>query len=104
MDISVIYESRDFWGQTIQKDEEKPHAGKDDIQKAFRFLKGNHDTALHIAGYIGDESLSIFWDSFSDKENEIVTVRIYESWNNFDELKMSFEKAKRFVKVRVGLF
>lgn len=65
------------------------YPGKEDIKKAFAYLKRNHDAAIHSENY------SFYYDNFSDFENGIITVVCYKGMNNKDITRMASDKAKK---------
>lgn len=96
MTIKVIYNSKDFFGQYDFREETKEFANMDDLKKAFRAMKKDKDFAVHV------DNRSLVWDSYSDFENGIVTVREYAAWNNYDKIKMSWEKMKKYITQEVS--
>lgn len=91
MTIKVIYNSKDFFGQYDFREETKDAASVDDLKKALRAMKKDRDFAIHV------DNKSIIWDSYSDFENDIVKIRKYAAWNSCDEIKMSWEKMKKYI-------
>ena len=91
MKLKVYYSGKDFFGRWDSMREASVDSGTvDDLKTAFRQLKKDNNCAIHI-----DERLSIFYASFTEFENEVVTVRTFAAWNAYDEEKMSYSKAKK---------
>lgn len=97
MTIKVIYSGKDFWGQRTFNEETNDYATADDLKKAFRAMSRDKEFAIHI-----NSNFSITWDSYSDFENRVVLIRRYESWNSYDEIKMSWEKMKKYITQEVS--
>lgn len=91
MTIKVVYTGRDFWNSYTFCEDTKEAATVDDLKKAFRAMRKSHDFAVHV------NNTSIVWDSLTDFENGIVTVRTYKAWNNCDVNKMAWEKMKTYI-------
>lgn len=93
MKLKVYYSGKDFFGRWDSMREASVDSGSVDYLKtAFRQLRKDNNCAIHI-----DERLSIFYASFTDFENEIVTVRTFAAWNSYDEDKMSYTKTKKII-------
>ena len=92
MTIKVIYSGKDFWGQRTFNEETNDYATTDDLKKAFRAMSRDKEFAIHI-----NSNFSITWNSYSDFENRVVLIRRYETWNSYDEIKMSWEKMKKYI-------
>ena len=97
MTIKVIYSGKDFWGQRTFNEETNDYATADDLKKAFRAMSRDREFAIHV-----NSNFSITWDSYSDFENRVVLIRRYESWNSYDEIKMSWEKMKKYITQEVS--
>ena len=96
MTIKVIYSGKDFWGQRTFNEETNDYATTDDLKKAFRAMSRDKEFAIHI-----NSNFSITWNSYSDFENRVVLIRRYETWNSYDEIKMSWEKMKKYITQEV---
>lgn len=90
MDIKMIYNARDFFG-LYQMTEARATLTDANVKKAFSHLAKHHDCAVHI------DHLSFFWNTMADHENGIMTVRHYTNWNNYSEIKKSFDQVKKIV-------
>ena len=97
MTIKVIYSGKDFWGQRTFNEETNDYATADDLKKAFRAMSRDREFAIHV-----NSNFSITWGSYSDFENRVVLIRRYESWNSYDEIKMSWEKMKKYITQEVS--
>ena len=97
MTIKVIYNMKNFFGQYDLREETKRGADTDDLKKAFRAMGKDREFAIHL-----NDNLSIVWDNWSDFENRIVKIRKYAAWNSYDEIKMSWEKMKKYITQEVS--
>lgn len=63
-------------------------------------LKKNYNGGLHISD--GNGSLSVFYDSYSEWENDIITVRMQSVKGNHEtDNKMSLAKCKRLIRKNI---
>ena len=58
------------------------------MRKVFAYFSKTHDSSIQI------DSMVIYWDSLTEYENRVVTVRNYDG-RNYDETKKSFDNAKK---------
>ena len=90
--LTIKYNRKDFFGNRIYTEDTKENFTKTDMTKAFLFLSKNNDAAVQI------DSMVIYWDSISDFEKKMVSVRIYDGKNYtagktpFDVIKKNFYK------------
>ena len=89
MTIKIIYNEKDFFNNSVQMEAECFFPEKEDIKKAFAYLKRNYDAAIHSGDY------SFYYDDFSDFENGIITVVYYKEMYNKDITRMASDKAKK---------
>lgn len=88
--LTIKYNRKDFFGNRIYTEDTKENFTKTDMTKAFLFLSKNNDAAVQI------DSMVIYWDSISDFEKKMVSVRIYDGKNYttgktpFDVIKKNF--------------
>lgn len=90
MTLRIFYYRQDFWGKAIQTEETREAADLEDLKKAFRGLKKDRTFALHI-----ESEYVLFWDTYEDYNNGVLTVRKYTARNSFDEVKKSYDKARK---------
>lgn len=57
-------------------------------KKVFSFFNKTNDAAIQI------DNIIIYWDSLTEYENKVVTVRNYDG-RNYTEEKKSYDKAKK---------
>ncbi len=63
-------------------------------------LKKNYNGGLHLSD--GNNSLSVFYDSYSEWENDIITIRMQDRRGNHGaDRKMSLAKCRRLVRKNV---
>jgi Ca2+-binding EF-hand superfamily protein len=86
--LVIKYERIDFWGNRIYTEDKKGKPTRSDLKKAFVFFGKNHNAA------IGMENLILYWDSMTDYDNRIVSVRGYDH-GSYSEEKKSFDKVKK---------
>ena len=85
---SVKYDRKDFFNHRIYTEDKKDSYTREDLRKVFAYFSKNHDSSIQI------DSVVIYWDSLTEYENRVVTVRDYDG-RNYDETKKSFDKAKK---------
>lgn len=86
--LIIKYERIDFFNSRIYTDDKKPSYSKEDLKKAFSYFSKTYDTSVQI-----DDTI-FYWDSLTEYENRIVTVRYYDGLN-YTEVKKSYDKAKK---------
>ena len=103
-ELIICYERPDFFGGNTPAEDVRRRPEQRHIKKAFSYFKKNKNTAIktndddeNSAGYV------LFWESYSDFDNGIVTARKFERgcFSATEEWKFSVEKARKFF---YGLF
>ena len=70
-------------------EEEKDNVTKQNLQDVFKHFKKARNSSI----FVNDNTL-IYFDKYEEWDNDIVTVREYESWNSYDEHKATFKTIK----------
>lgn len=86
--LILKYERLDFFNHRIYTEDKKENYTRDDLKKVFAYFNKTHDASIQI------DNVVVYWDSLTEYENRIVTVRNYDG-RNYDESKKSFAKAKK---------
>ena len=86
--LTLKYERKDFFNNTVYTEDTKQNYDKQDLKKAFSYLSKTHDASIQM------EDTVIFWSSTTEFENRIATIRDFDGWN-YTETKKSFDKAKK---------
>lgn len=102
-ELIICYERPDFFGGNTPAEDMRRRPEQRHIKKTFSYFKKNKNTAIktnddeNSAGYV------LFWESYSDFDNGIVTARKFERghFSATEEWKLSVEKARKFF---YGLF
>ena len=89
--LIVKYERMDFFGQLIYTEDKNNRPELQDVKKCFQFMKKNRSVTIQINNDV------YYWNSISDYENEIISIRYYDDRENYTEAKKSFEKCKKEV-------
>lgn len=100
MDIKMIYKGESFWGTPCQREDEMHYANMKHLSKCFRRLKADPTSAIHITDFSvknKEKTLVLFWNTYSDQENGMLSIREYERWNSYNEWKTRFEEMKEYV-------
>ncbi len=89
--LTMKYNRKDIFGRYQYTEDSKDNYTRDDIKKAFMFLGKERNATVQ------KESLIYFWDSMTDFENRIMTVRTFDNVNcrSYSDRKMAFEKVKK---------
>jgi Ca2+-binding EF-hand superfamily protein len=82
------YDRIDFFGNRVYTEDSKRNYSRDDLRKALLFFGKNHDSTIEIGNIV------LYWDSLTEYENRIVSIRFYDN-GNYTEKKKAFEKAKK---------
>ena len=91
MNLKVFYSGKDFFGHFDSMLECECHyASVKDLRTALRHMAKDNCCAIHI-----DNNLSVIWNSYTDFENGVVTVRKYANWNSYTDTKAAFDKVKK---------
>lgn len=88
--LIVKYDRIDFFGSRIYTEDKKTNYSRDDVKKAFLFFGKNHNSTIEL------ENMVLYWDSFSEYENRIVSIRFYDN-GSYTEGKKAYDKAKKEV-------
>lgn len=83
MKLAIRYERKDF-EDTIE------NASKELMHKAFKAFKNDIFISLYI-----DDNKCIYWDTFKNFEDKVVTVRTYDNTIDYNIDTMPFDKVKR---------
>lgn len=59
-------------------------------KKVFSYFSKNNSATIQL------ENMVIYWDSYTDFENRVATVRFYDGMN-YTEIKKSYETVKKDV-------
>lgn len=86
--LTIKYNRKDFFGNSIYTEDTKTNFTKLDLTKAFLFFSKNNDAAIQI------DDMVIYWGSIADHEQKKVSVRMYNGMN-YTEGKFFFEEIKR---------
>ncbi len=86
--LILKYERKDFFNHRIYPEDKKDNYTREDLRKVFAYFSKTHDSSIQI------DSMVIYWDSLTEYENRVVTVRNYDG-RNYDETKKSFDNAKK---------
>lgn len=89
--LVLKYERRNFFGFREYTEDTCHYPKMKDLQAVMRYLKKDNMAAVVYSKY------TLFWDSFSDFENGIISVRYYDVYGNYTEEKKSFEVVKKEV-------
>ena len=86
--LILKYERKDFFNNRIYTEDKKNNYTKEDLKKVFAYFSKTHDATIQI------DNVVIYWDSMTEHENRIVTVRDYDG-RNYIESKKSYDKTKK---------
>lgn len=89
--LTMKYERKDFFGCYQYTEDSKENYSKEDVKKAFLFISKERNATIQ------KENIIYFWDSFTDFDNRIMTVRTFDTLNlrSYTDSKMAFDKAKK---------
>lgn len=88
--LIIKYDRIDFFGNRIYTEDKKNNYSKDDIRKVFQCFNKDYHVTFEV------ENMVMFWDSLSEFENKIVSVRSYENNGiSYDEKKIELDKLKK---------
>ena len=85
--LTIKYTRRDFFGSRLYTEDAKEHFTKSDLIKVFLFMSKDSNVTIQI------DNVVIYWNSVSDFEKKMITLRAYDG-NNFVEGQMSFNISK----------
>ena len=86
--LILKYERKDFFNNRIYTEDQKENYTKEDLKKVFVFFNKTHDACIQI------DNVVIYWDSMTEYENKVVTIRDYDG-RNYIESKKSYDKTKK---------
>ena len=86
--LIVKYERKNFFGERIYTEDSKRNETLKDIQKAFRFLKSDHDVTIQINNTV------LFWDTLQNFEYGTLTAREYDNNGNYSEFIWDYDGCK----------
>lgn len=103
MDLTICYDRPDFFGGNTLTEDSRRNPEQQKIKKAFSYFKKTKETSLKVNDREADTGYVLFWESYSDYDNGIVTARKYDRghFSPTEEWKISTEKARKFF---YGLF
>ena len=88
--LILKYDRLDFFNHRIYTEDKKENYTRDDLKKVFAYFSKTHDASIQI------DNVVVYWDSLTEYENRVVTVRNYDG-RNYNESKKSFDKVKKEV-------
>lgn len=86
--LILKYDRLDFFNHRIYTEDKKDNYTRDDLKKVFAYFSKTHDASIQI------DNVVVYWDSLTEYENRIITIRYYDG-RNYDESKKSFDKVKK---------
>lgn len=86
--LILKYERLDFFNHRIYTEDKKDGYTKEDLKKVFAYFSKTHDASIQL------DSIVVYWDSLSEYENRIATIRTYDD-RNYTEAKKSYDKVKK---------
>lgn len=86
--LILKYERLDFFNHRIYTEDAKQDYNKEDLKKVFAYFNKTHDASIQI------DNVVVFWDSLTEYENKVVTVRNYDGMN-YVKTKKSYDKVKK---------
>ena len=86
--LILKYERKDLFNNRIYTEDKKNNYTKEDLKKVFAYFSKTHDATIQI------DNVVIYWDSMTEHENRIVTVRDYDG-RNYIKSKKSYDKTKK---------
>ena len=86
--LTVKYERKNFFGEKIYTEDSKKYETLKDIQKAFRFLKSDHDVTIQINNTV------LFWDNITNFEYGTLSAREYDGANSYKEFIWDYDGCK----------
>lgn len=90
--LTLKYERRNFFGNREYTEDTCNFPKMKDVQAAMCYLKKDNMAAVSYSGF------TLFWNSLSEFENGIITVRYYSGYGmSYEENKKEFEVAKKEV-------
>ena len=89
--LILKYERKNFFGNREYTEDTCHYPKIKDLQAVMRYLKKDNMAAVVYSRF------TLFWDSFSNFENGIISVRYYDTYGNYTEEKKSFEIVKKEV-------
>lgn len=87
--IILKYERKNFFGNREYTEDTCNFPKMKDLQAAIRYLKKDNMAAVVYSQF------TLYWDSSSEFEDGIVSVRYYDTYGNYTEKKKSFEVVKK---------
>lgn len=101
MKITIKYARKDFFGHTVYTEDETIVASVETAlkatNKAFKYICDNAEETMQISDYDGEKSL-VIWQEYGDLENDVLTVREYETFNSCDDVKQSKQAVKKAIR------
>ena len=94
--LILKYERKDFFNNRIYTEDKKDTYTKEDLKKVFAYFSKTHDATIQI------DNVVIYWDSMTEHENRIVTVRDYDG-RNYIKSKKSYEFKRQFDASQVNI-
>ena len=99
MTLIVKYDRINFFGHREYTEDMTAFCCKKNLIKAFSFLSKEKDAAIELDD---GESVTLFWDSYRDFENRILSMNYSKTWNDEKISKVAFEKAKKTIYEKIG--
>lgn len=95
--IHVYYSGYDFFGNYDSMLEcRRSLPTKKEVQKAWTHFKKDRYCAIHLE-LSGKGTIVFVWDSCSEFDTDIVTVRVSPEWNVTEDFRMSSANARKWL-------
>lgn len=100
MKVTIKYNRTDFFGNK-EYTEDSTICGCNDtalkaLQKALKKVLDGTESAMQVSEYDGDDL--VIWQEYSDRDSDILTVRQYESYNAYDDRKLSRQAVQKMLR------
>lgn len=89
MKLTIMYDDKDFFGYNNLREDTTKFATKADAKKAFSYLRKHWDASVKCDCYV------FKFESYSDFEEDVLSILQYDSWNHCTKTKVPFHRAKK---------
>lgn len=100
MKITIKYDRKDFFGNRVYTEDYiicgSTETALKALQKALKKVLDGTSSTMQVTDYDGSDL--VIWQEYSDIDSDILTVRQYETYNSYDDKKMSKQAVNKMLK------
>lgn len=95
--LTIKYDHKGFFGNNTMIEDMRTNYTQDDLKKVMSFFHRRYDAVIELTSDQIQIHNVYYWDSYNDKDNDIVTVRAYK-WGHDTSSYITYKATYKEVK------